>query len=380
MYLFFFDHIIQLDSLAPLIDFFIKEKKKVLIINTNPTSPYKKNRLLKFFKDQNVMVINHPPLSIKNNLKIFFIKIIILFPTVFAQRLNGFWWKISNDNFLDHKNFKNFLKFNDIQNIFIPNDYTNIKKNFLNKYREKNFIKIIEVEVGTRSLKTSPYKKDGFPLSTCDLYISSRKMDHKINVKELHKIKSLGCMRYSNEWQKKLNNIFKLNVPRDENKVKVGLFLNDRLIEDNESFLSKIKKIKNIRLEVVNKPKSVLPEIHSPTYLNKFNATQLINWADIIINHSSSVLIEAIQKNKNVFYCNFLNHNDKFDIENNFFEDIKGFYYFDSLTELINALENNQKYENLEYTNEDLKIIDNLKGFENETSLLDNYKKFLGEL
>ena len=54
------------------------------------------------------MVINHPPLSIKNNLKIFFIKIIILFPTVFAQRLNGFWWKISNDNFLDHKNFKNF--------------------------------------------------------------------------------------------------------------------------------------------------------------------------------------------------------------------------------------------------------------------------------
>ena len=143
-------------------------------------------------------------------------------------------------------------------------------------------------------------------------------MDHKINVKELHKIKSLGCMRYSNEWQKKLNNIFKLNVPRDENKVKVGLFLNDRLIEDNESFLSKIKNIKNIRLEVVNKPKSVLPEIHSPTYLNKFNATQLINWADIIISHSSSVLIEAIQKNKNVFYCNFLNYNDKFDIENNF--------------------------------------------------------------
>ena len=106
----------------------------------------------------------------------------------------------------------------------------------------------------------------------------------------------------------------------------------------------------------------------------------MINWADIIISHSSSVLIEAIQKNKNVFYCNFLNYNDKFDIDNNFFEDIKGFYYFDSLTELINALENNQKYENLEYTNEDLKIIDNLKGFENETSLLDNYKKFLGEL
>ena len=133
-----------------------------------------------------------------------------------------------------------------IYKIFYSKWLYKYKEKFLNKYREKILSKL-QVEVGTRSLKTSPYKKDGFPLSTCDFYISSRKMDHKINVKGTQ-IKSLGCMRYSNEWQKKLNNIFKLNVPRDENKVKVGLFLNDRLIEDNESFLSKIKNIKNIRL------------------------------------------------------------------------------------------------------------------------------------
>ena len=380
MQLFFFDHIIQLDSLAPLIDFFNKEKKKILIINTNPTSSFKRNRLLKYFKDQNISIINHMPLSVKNYLKIFFIKIIILFPKVFVKKLNGFWWKISNDIFFDHKNFKSFLKFNNVQQIFIPNDYTNIKKKFLNNYREKKLIKIIEVEVGTRSLKTLPYKKDGFPLSNCDFYISSRKMDHQINAKDLHKIKNLGCMRYSNEWQKKLDKIFKLEISEDENKVKVGFFHNDRLIEDNENFLSKIENIKNIKLEVVNKPKSVLPEIHSPIYSNKFNATQLINWADIIISHSSSILIEAIKKNKNVFYCNFLNYNDKFAIESSFFEDIKGFYYFDSLIELINALENNHKYKNLEYTYDDFKLINKLKGFENEISLFDNYKKFLGEL
>lgn len=100
MNLFFFDHIIQLDSLAPLIDLIAKEKKWVLIINTNPTSLYKKNKLLKFFKDQNIQILNNPPLNIKNNMKLFLIKIITLLPKIFVQRLQGFWWKISIGIFL----------------------------------------------------------------------------------------------------------------------------------------------------------------------------------------------------------------------------------------------------------------------------------------
>lgn len=380
MNLFFFDHIIQLDSLASLIDLIAKEKKRVLIINTNPTSLYKKNKLLKFFKDQNIQILNNPPLNIKNNMKIFLIKIITLLPKIFVQRLQGFWWRVSNDNFFDDKNFEILLNNNNVRNIFIPNDYTNKKKFFLNKFRKKKNIKIIEVEVGTRTLTTHPYQKNGFPLSTCDFYICSRKIDHNINEKELNKMKKLGCLRYSQAWLVKLDNIFRVNVSDNKDDLKVGLFVNDRLTEEDKNFITKIENIKKIRLELANKPKSVLPEKHSLAYLNRFNASQLINWSDIIISHSSSILIEAIQKNKNVFYCNFLNYNDKYSIKKSFFEDIKGFYYFDSLIGLTNALENYQKYKNLKYTNEDFKIIDDLKGFDDEESLLKNYKKFLGEL
>jgi len=147
MNLFFFDHIIQLDSLAPLIDLIAKEKKRVLIINTNPTSLYKKNKLLKFFKDQNIQILNNPPLNIKNNMKLFLIKIITLLPKIFVQRLQGFWWRVSNDNFFDDKNFEILLNNNNVRNIFIPNDYTNKKKFFLNKFRKKKISKLLKLKL-----------------------------------------------------------------------------------------------------------------------------------------------------------------------------------------------------------------------------------------
>ena len=55
MYLFLFDHIIQLDhSLAPFIELIKKEKKCYLILNSNPIASYKKNKLLKYFANQNI--------------------------------------------------------------------------------------------------------------------------------------------------------------------------------------------------------------------------------------------------------------------------------------------------------------------------------------
>ena len=59
--------------------------------------------------------------------------------------------------------------------------------------------------------------------------------------------------------------------------------------------------IKNLEIEFGNKPKSLLPQKSCNFLYDKFNASQLINWADIIISHSSSILIEAVLKSKNIF-------------------------------------------------------------------------------
>ena len=60
MHLILFDHIIQLDSLAPVIDLLRKEKNKIIILNTNPLYNYNNNKLIKYFKDKDIKFISFP--------------------------------------------------------------------------------------------------------------------------------------------------------------------------------------------------------------------------------------------------------------------------------------------------------------------------------
>ena len=80
MYLFLFDHIIQLDSLAPFIELIKKEKKNVIIFNTNPIASYKKNKLLKYFKSQNIKILNNPNTGVVNYIILIFFKIVCFLP------------------------------------------------------------------------------------------------------------------------------------------------------------------------------------------------------------------------------------------------------------------------------------------------------------
>ena len=379
MYLFLFDHIIQLDSLAPLIELIKKEKKNVIILNSNPIASYKKNKLLKYFANQNIKILNNSNTGVINYIILIFFKILCFLPIKIIIRFSGFWWKISNMVFFNTKEFQKFIEKNNVSKIIIPNDYVEAKKLFLNNLKKISKIKIIELEVGTRTLITKPYEKSFFPLSLCDAYISSCKISHKVKDNEMDKIKSLGCLRYSGFWIEKLSQIYK-NEKKFNQKTKVGVFINDRIFTNPKNFIQKLKNIKKIHVEKSSKPKSILPEKCTPIFNEKFNATELIDWSDILISHSSSILIEAIIKKKKVFYCNFLKYEDKFEVKKSFFDNIRGFYYFENETDLINALENCENYINKKYTYEDIDIVNELKGFKNELTLIDNYKKLIKNL
>ena len=75
MHLILFDYVIQLDSLAPVIDFLRKEKKNIIVLNTNPLFNYNNNKLIKYFKDKNIKFISFPSTSLINKIKVFFFKI-----------------------------------------------------------------------------------------------------------------------------------------------------------------------------------------------------------------------------------------------------------------------------------------------------------------
>ena len=56
----------------------------------------------------------------------------------------------------------------------------------------------------------------------------------------------------------------------------------------------------------------------------KFTSSELINWADIIVSHASSILIEAAIKNKKILFLEYLSLSGEDLIVNdyNFFEKI----------------------------------------------------------
>ena len=278
------------------------------------------------------------------------------------------------------KKFFRFSKGKKILNIFLPNDYLQKKKKFIYEIKSSNNFKIIEVEIGARTLISAPYGKNSFPLSLCDYFISSNDDIPDISLDNKKKVKSLGSLRYSKYWQEKLreNSDIRLNV---HGKIKVGLLLNERIQSIDTEFIKKIYNIKDVHLEIVHKPKSVMPEKCCDYINDKLNGNQLIDWADVIISHSTTLLIEAIQKNKVVFYCKFLDYYENIEeIEGSVFDNISGFHYFKHHKELIETLSNFRKFNKKNYNYRDFDIINNLKGFKNDNDLINNYKTFINKL
>ena len=66
--------------------------------------------------------------------------------------------------------------------------------------------------------------------------------------------------------------------------------------------------MKNVIVKVRNKPRDTMPLKYSKASSDNLNSTELIGWSDIIISpRSSSVLIEAVKKNRIVILLEYIN-------------------------------------------------------------------------
>ena len=236
---------------------------------------------------------------------------------------------------------------------------------------------IIEIEVGLRTIKTSPYGSN-FPIEYCDYFVASNKLHEKPkDPKVIDKIKHLGCLRYSKQWIKKLDEIYKFEENPHSEKIKVAIFLQTGNLYKDKEFVELFKDLKNLEIEFGNKPKSLLPQKCCNFLDDKFRTSQLINWADLIISHSSSILIEAILKSKNVYYCDFLSYSKKYNVEKIYFSEIEGFHTFQNSNEMIYSLKNlKKKPQKANYFDTDINLINKLKGFDQDDEIIKNYINF----
>ena len=72
MILFIYDYLIQLDTLAPIINFIKDKNKKIIVLSTNPLHDYSKNGLVEYLKFNKINHRSFIPSSYLNTLKFFF--------------------------------------------------------------------------------------------------------------------------------------------------------------------------------------------------------------------------------------------------------------------------------------------------------------------
>ena len=309
MHIFFIDQYIGLDVLSP-IAFSLKKTEKVLIYNLNPFQNLKPNKLLKFLKKNNIDYF-----EVLNSLKgvsIFLIKFYLKFPKcIICLKFFNIIYKLFDKYYfvINEKELKNLFINNKIKSVTLEESLPNRKLTIISNVCKNLNIPLILVASGINAIKLPKlYEKD---LSLVNYYLSPNSL--RKYSKNLHKkktVKILGSARYSDEWIHVLDKIYHKNISRNKNKINIGFFLRPGSHENKKviSLIEEIKKIKGVKCEIRDKPRDLRPNICSQFYYNNMNSSELIRWSDLIITaRASSILLEALKKNKIIIIPTYLN-------------------------------------------------------------------------
>ena len=156
----------------------------------------------------------------------------------------------------------------------------------------------------------------------------------------------IANQRYSLDWLDEVEGAYRYKLKEyflNREKKKLKVLLVTRPMFSNKSWqmiLEKLKKIKNIELRIKFKPRGQFRPLHTQeNIINEYNTSELVNWSDVIVSHSSSILMEAIIKNKRILFCNFL-----FALEGKkeikyIFEDYDIVEYVNTIEDLINKIQ-----------------------------------------
>ncbi|MDC1055556.1 hypothetical protein OAP93_03905, partial [Candidatus Pelagibacter ubique] len=311
MHLFLTDVFISVDMLSPIAHLLSKNKMKVGILNCNCIQDHTEDNVLNYLIHENeVTYFKFLPLNFYNKIIYYFVKLLLKLPRFILIRMTNFWFFIARKkNFFCDKEFKDFLIKNNIKTITICENFQ--KKNLEKVRKISKFLEIplILVPSGLRldESKNLEMKRINF----CDHYLSPNKI--LIDSNKTKKNLIMGSPRYHEDWFKTLKSIYKFNVHLKKNdKLKIAAFVKSGShFGENDLFyklINKLKKTENIEIKIKNKPSDIFPNKCAKFLKDGYSSTELIEWSDIIITgRPSSILVEAIIKDKYIFLINYNN-------------------------------------------------------------------------
>ena len=308
MHLFFFHLYTDIDTLTPLIR--MVGNKKTIITNINILNNHSNQTLIKFLKSNNYVFKNYKFLNIKSILIFNLIKIIELFPIYFLNKINFiFNYIYLKFDPISKKKLIIFLKKNKVKTITIDDGLPEKIQKKIIEISNKMNIKLITYRIGFDLLNTDKeliYKTKQIISSST---FEETKKRYNYNK---YKFYNFNYLRYTSQWIEELKVINKkysssLPISNKHAKLKVLIFTRPRknLFDENNSLIKRIKNNKNFQTIIKLKPRRI--ELKKQNYnTNNFDSSSLIDWADVVLSHSSSIIVEVLLKNKPVIFPYYL--------------------------------------------------------------------------
>ena len=377
MYIFFFRKFPDLDHLAPVIyKTSIITNKKILVLCQNPHFNFKDDYRIKFLvKKKNVTVdyiynknMNKSKIAYKiisyfilnsylykdffkaKSFNVIALNFLTLPIKIFVNRFFGFLYqKLVVEIFFSYSWCYEFLKTLNPKTIVF--DHIGC-----DKYLTMNIMKASK-DLNIKSLSLphgAPLFSKGYHAKNSNIYDKEIKLNfnkvivankrianHRIiNGYKKRKIKVLGSSRFSNEWIKIHDEIIPSQIVDLTNKIKIVYFERSAMLDKDKivlakNFLESMNNFKHIKLAVKPSVRSNKTKLNNQKNIingDKINSVNLINWADIVIGSTSSILIESFIKNKLFIYPKFLQDDPMI------FEEYKSCCIINSISELENVI------------------------------------------
>mgnify|MGYP001461893928 CR=1 FL=1 len=359
MHLFLVHQFPDFDNFVPVvIDLKKKTNLNFSIMNVFPVHDLKYYRLNQLLDSHDIELIDISEVNVKSKFINFFLKFTKIIPKMILERLNRLWYFLYHKfNFFEQDNLIYFIKKKKIKSINIDKSLPGTYKQIISSACKKTNIKINCYNLGIemrRNIKINP--------NDFDLYDNAIVQDQNLIIEKSDtkskKIIRVASSRYSLRWIKEVENVYKYKLKDYSQKLenrnlKILLVTRPFFTQKSwEKIYKKLKEIKNIDLRIKLKPRGQFKPLHiQDNIINEYNTSELINWADVVVSHSSSILVEAVIKFKRVLFLNFLFDLEKKKKINYIFEDTEVVEYMNSFEQLINRLKilrSNNDFEFLE--------------------------------
>jgi hypothetical protein len=315
MHLFIIHQFPDLDTFAPVIyKLDSKVKGMANILSVYPVQDFRKYGLVKFLLKRKIKYYSLSDINLKSRFLILLLKILFLLPKFILTKLNILWHPLYHYvNLFTSNDICRFIEKEKIKSITIDNALPlRFQKIFYNSCLRMN-IKLIKCKVGINVRKNVKIEKS--ELECCNKYILSENLipdPEDINLKK--KIVRIDSARFSLEWLDILEEINHLKLESykpyspGKDKLKIVIFSRPHIILGEwKKIEEKIKSLDNVEVKLKIKPRGDLSPLHSGRhFVIQSTSSELINWADLIVSHISSVLIEAFIKKKTLFFLDYI--------------------------------------------------------------------------